>query len=222
MWRKGTVMRSNRTWIVALSLGAIMVWGGQALSQDKPQGAPQGMPDMQAMMDKWMKSMTPGEQHKKLDYFVGDWDVTTKIWMGGPEAPPSETKGHATHKWVLDGRFLLEEFTGQMMMPDASGQMKPIPHKGLGMTGYDNYRNMYVASWADNMGTAILTMAGAVDPSGKVFTFYGEMDEPMLDIRGRTVKYVTTIKDKDNHTFEIFDLHAGPNYKVLQIDYRRK
>lgn len=210
-------MKNGRIWIAALMLGLLLVWGSRVHSQDQP-----AMPDMQEMMKKWMATIKPGEKHQALEYFVGDWETTTKIWMGGPDAPPMETKGKAKHKWVLDGRFILEETESELMMPDATGQMKKLPHKGLGLTGYDNYRNMYVATWADNMGTWILTMAGAADPSGKVFTFYGEMDEPMLDVRGRTVKYVTTIKDKDHHTFQIFDLHAGPNYKVLEIDYRRK
>jgi hypothetical protein len=205
-------------WMGALLMGVLLGAGSRVLSQEKPQQ----VPDMQEMMRKWVKAMTPGENHRKLDYFIGDWDHTMKIWMAGPDAPPTETKGKSSAKWVLDGRFILGETDGEMLMPDETGKMKSIPHRGMGLTGYDNYRNMYVGTWADNMGTTILNMAGGVDPTGKIFTSYGEMDEPMLDIRGRMVKYVTTIKDKDNYIFEIFDLHAGPNYKVLQIDYKRK
>ena len=82
--------------------------------------------------------------------------------------------------------------------------------------------NMYVGCWADNMGTQMLTMKGMADPSGKVFTYFGEMDEPMLKVIGRTVKYVTRIVDKDTQVFEIFDLHAGPDYKVVEVTYKRK
>ena len=65
-------------------------------------------------------------------------------------------------------------------------------------------------------------MKGTCDPSGKVFTFYGEMDEPMIDVRGRMVKYVNRIIDDKKHVFEIYDLHAGPDYKVVEITYERK
>ena len=66
------------------------------------------------------------------------------------------------------------------------------------------------------------TMKGGVDPTGTVFTLYGEMDEVMLGVVGRTVKYVTRIVDKDKHVFEIIDLHAGDGYKVVEITYTRK
>ena len=55
-----------------------------------------------------------------------------------------------------------------------------------------------------------------------LFTLYGEMDEVMLGVVGRTVKYVTRIVDADKHVFEIIDLHAGDGYKVVEITYTRK
>jgi hypothetical protein len=108
------------------------------------------------------------------------------------------------------------------MMPDATGQMSPVSFEGMGLTGYDNYRNTYVGIWADNLGTQILTMRGACSPDGKVFTSYGEMDEPMLNVTGRTVKYVTRIVDENKHVFELYDLHAGDGYKVMEITHMRK
>ena len=34
----------------------------------------------------------------------------------------------------------------------------------------------------DNLSTDLLTFSGACDPDGKTFRYYGEMDEPMLDV----------------------------------------
>jgi hypothetical protein len=116
----------------------------------------------------------------------------------------------------------MEESTGELMMPDETGAMKPVSFSGVGMTGHDNYRKMYVSCWVDNMNTHLLTMSGMADPSGRVFTAFGEMDEPMLGVTGRMVKYVTRVIDKDTHHFEIFDLHAGDDYKVVEIVYKRK
>jgi hypothetical protein len=62
----------------------------------------------------------------------------------------------------------------------------------------------------------------SLDPSGKLFVGYGEMDEPMLDVQDRMVKYVTRIINNDKHVFEIYDLHAGADYKVMEITYERK
>ena len=48
------------------------------------------------------------------------------------------------------------------------------------------------------------------------------MDEPMLNVIGRTVKYETKIIDENKHTMKIFDLHAGDDYLVIELIYTRK
>lgn len=202
----------------AVALTAVMA--SRVLSQDAG-----GQPDpaeMQKMMEKWMATIKPSEHHKRLDPFVGSWTTNTKVWWGGPGSPAIETDGTSEIQWVLDKRFIEHRHHGKMMMPDASGGMAPAPYEGRGITGYDNYKNLYVGTWASNLGTEILTMSGGRDPSGKVFTYYGTMDEPMLDVHGRTVKYVTRIINDDKFVFEIYDLHARDDYKVVEITYTRK
>jgi len=212
-----------RTWaaVMVLAVGCLSV--GTVRAQDQGGGQPGeppagGMPDMAAMMEKWLATARPGEHHKFLEHFVGNWNTTTNLLGGGP---PIETKGKSQVKWILDGRFIMEEMDGQFMMPGEGGQMTPVPFKGVGLTGYDNYRNMYVASWVDNLGTHLLTMKGAKDPASNVLTAYGEMDEPMLNVTGRTVKYVSRVIDQDKHVFEIYDLAVSEGHKVLEITYER-
>jgi hypothetical protein len=168
--------------------------------------------EQQAMMAEWAKISAPSDAHKHLDYFVGKWKTKTSMYMGGPGSTPMVSDGKSEMKWVLDGRFIMDMHEGTMM-----GQ----PYNGIGMTGYDNYRNMYVSSWYSNQGTNILAMGGARNPKTQMFTYYGEMDEPSLKVIGRMVKYVTTIADKDHYTFDIIDLHAGDDYKVISIAYER-
>ena len=200
----------------------VVLMSSHVLSQDPGGMQPPSPEDMEAMMKAWQDTMTPGEHHKKLNQFVGSWDTTTKIWWGGPGTPASQTNGEAEVKWTLNGRYIMEESSGEFMMPDATGAWNPISVSHFGLTGYDNYRKMYVGFWADSMGTAMLSMKGGVDPSGTVFTAYGEMDEPMLGVVGRMVKYVTRVIDADTHVFEIIDLHAGDDYKVVEVTYERK
>ncbi|MCH8806090.1 MAG: DUF1579 domain-containing protein [Planctomycetes bacterium] len=205
-------------------VGITVLMSRQAVSQEAGQANMQqpGAEQMQEMMAKWMATIEPGEHHKKLDQFVGEWDTVAKIWWGGPGSPPNETKGTSKNKWVLGGRYIMHEFKGTFMMPDASGDTKPMPWEGLGLIGYDNYRNMYVGTWSSNMDTMLLTFKGSSDPAGTVFTYYGEMDEPMLNVTGRMIKYVTRVIDKNKHVFTIYDLHAGDDYKVIEITYTRK
>ncbi|MGB5106956.1 MAG: DUF1579 family protein [Candidatus Zixiibacteriota bacterium] len=202
-------MRLLVTLVVCCCLGVVLGVTAATMAQDQKMSDEQ----MAAAMQEWMKLAAPGEHHKNLDYFVGKWTTTTKTWMAGPESTPTETKGASEIKWIMDGRFLLEDHKGQMM---------GMPYTGMGLVGYDNYRNMYSHHWINNMGTNVMAMSGHVDPSGKVFTFYGEMDEPMLKITGRTIKYVTTIKGPDQYVFEVIDLHASENYKVFEMVYDRQ
>ena len=209
----------KRLWVggaVLASLGVFaMLQSVSFAEEDKASGHGPGQmspEEMAAMQAEWAKTTAPGEHHKNLDYFVGKWKTTTKMWMGGPGSPPMESPGTSEVRWVLGGRFLMDEHKGTMM-----GQ----PYEGIGMTGYDNYRNMYISSWCSNMQTNMLTMTGKRHPHTGVFTYYGEMDEPALKVIGRTVKYVSRIIDKDHYVFDIIDLHAGDDYKVIQINYER-
>lgn len=181
---------------------------GQAQQGQMPQGMT--AEQMKKMME-YQKLATPGSHHKELEYFVGTWNVTSKIYAMGPENPPMTSTGTSKVKWVLDKRYVMENFKGSMM-----GQ----PYEGLGMTGYDNFRNLYVGSWCSSMDTQFLTMKGQKNPETGKMVMYGEMDEPGL-VTGRYCKYVTTIIDEDHYKFEIIDLHAGDDYRVIELDYTR-
>jgi len=84
--------------------------------------------DPQAMMEMWKKLGTPGEPHKLFASLAGSWTTQTKEWME-PDKPPAESTGTAEMKMLLDGRFLYQEYNGQMM-----GR----PFTGIGIDAYDN------------------------------------------------------------------------------------
>ena len=224
-------MKSRIAFFAAVVLCGLIVWARPAQSQEsKGDGtgmkapSPEEMKKMQEGMKKWQDSIAPGKHHEALNHFVGSWKTTTKLYWGEPGSPAIETTGASDIRWVLGKRFLVEEHHGEMMMPDESGatEMKKVPYEGIGTMGYDNLRNMYVSSWISNLQTNLMTMKGVADPSGMVFRAWGEMDEPMLDVYGRYVEFVTRIINDDKHVFEIIDLHAGDDYKVMEITYERK
>ncbi len=196
-----------------------------ASNLQEPGAGGAGMPtpeEMQRQMEEWMATMIPGPQHEFLKEFVGEWNTTTKVFWGGPDAPANESEGTAVITSVLDGRYTQQTTTSTFEMPDANGNMTAMPYAGLGLTGYDNVRNLYTGIWLDNMGTQMMAMKGAASPDGKTITMYGEMDEPMLKVFGRMVKYVITIESRDRHVFSIYDLHVSDDYKVMEIVYERQ
>ena len=192
---------------------ALQVASSDASAQAKKKSAGK-VPSQEEMMKRWEAAMTPGDAHKSLEAFVGSWNVEAKIWMNGPKGDPSVSKGSAEYKMALGGRYLQQEFTGEMM-----GQ----PMNGIGYTGYDNFRKKYVSSWIDNMGTALSTMEGTMDKDGKTLTMWGKMDDPSTGEKDKKVKYVTRVVDKDKHVFESYDVSAyGEKAPVMVITYTRK
>ncbi|RME07295.1 MAG: DUF1579 domain-containing protein, partial [Deltaproteobacteria bacterium] len=110
------------------------------------------------MIERWRATTLPGAPHAWLGAFVGEWETVMKTWWGGPTAPPLETKGEAQIVSILGGRFIMERYRGEVALPDETGKIQRLPFEGMGTLGYDNFRNVYVGTWQDTMGTAISVM----------------------------------------------------------------
>jgi len=168
--------------------------------------------DPAAMQEMMMKAAAPGPQHQWLQKMVGNWDLTVHYQMD-PSQPMAEAKSTSVITSLMDGRYIQEESTGEMM-----GQ----PFHGMGLTGYDNLTKKFVSTWVDNMGTGIMKSEGTADAAGKVITFTGSMADP---ITGKMMKYraVTTVADDDHHTFEMYNPSPqGKEMMTMKIEYARK
>lgn len=86
--------------------------------------------DPQAVVEMYQKLAMPGEPHTLLASLAGSWTTITKSWME-PDKPPIESTGSVEMKMLLNGRFLQQEFTGEMM-----GQA----FSGIGINAYANIR----------------------------------------------------------------------------------
>ncbi len=168
--------------------------------------------DEAAVMDAMMQASKPGEQHKHLARMVGDWEYTSKMWMG-PGQPPEESKGTMHGETVMGGRYIQHHWKGNMM---------GMPFEGLGTEGYDNATKQFVSSWIDNLGTGIAYSKGSCDDAGKVCTMAGDMPDPM---GGGTVttKMVVTWTDNDHFKNEMFMKDpSGAEMKMMEISASRK
>ena len=179
-----------------------------ALAKEKKQ---EKKMDHEAMMETYKKLATPGEPHQQLASLAGSWTTKTKSWME-PDKPPMESTGSCDEKVLLDGRFLQEECTGEMM-----GQ----PFTGIGVHGYDNLAKKYVTTWMDSMGTGIFFMDGTASADGKTITLHGSHKDPM----GGTMKHRAVWKfvDANTQTFEMYGMgQHGKDMKMMEITYTRK
>jgi hypothetical protein len=194
---------------IVLAAAALFI-SATALAADAP---PPMSPEQQAMMEKMVKAAAPGAQHALLTGMAGDWSCTVKMQMG-PSMPLQESQSSATITGLMDGRYIQEI---------DSGQMNGMPFSGLGVYGFDNVSGKYVSTWIDNMGTGIMTSVGTADASGKVITWIGTMNDPVTGKPAKS-RMVTTMTDKDHHTFEMFGVPPGgkKEMKMMTIDYVRK
>lgn len=75
---------------------------------------------------KFAESKTDGP-HAKLAALVGEWSGTTKTWFE-PDVVADESPMSGSIKLILDGRFALYEYNGEM-------QGKPF--EGVAIIGFD-------------------------------------------------------------------------------------
>lgn len=193
--------------ITVVSVCALVVMS-PAFAKDKKA---EKQMDQQAMMETYKKLATPGEPHKQLAGLAGSWTTKTKEWME-PGKPPMESTGSVEMKLLLDGRYLQQDFTGDMM-----GQ----PYSGVGITGYDNLRKRYVSTWIDSMGTGIFMMEGTATADGKTITLKGHHAEPGGGQMAH--RAVWKLVDDNTQTFDMYGSHqGGKEMKMMEIVYTRK
>ncbi|PYJ33198.1 MAG: hypothetical protein DME79_06910 [Verrucomicrobia bacterium] len=179
-----------------------------------------GQPNPQEMMKQMMELSKLNENHKLLSSLDGNWNFAIKMWMNpDPNAPAQESKGTATRKSIMGGRYVTMDVTGKMQMPGEDGKMKDMQFKGMGLEGYDNLKKKFVASWVDNMGTGIQFSEGTYDPATKSFTYTSEM-EPAPGMK-MPVREVIKIADNNHMSLEWYENHGGQEKKTMEIAYTR-
>jgi len=158
-----------------------------------------------------MKLGTPGVPHKLMASMAGSWTTRSKMYTE-PDKPPMESTGSSEQKMILGGRYLQQEFSGDMM---------GSPFTGLGFTGYDNHTQKYVSTWMDSMSTGIFFFEGTADADGKTITQESRYDDP---IKGpMTYRSAIRIVDDNSFEFEMYGIDKnGKEEKMMGITYTRK
>jgi hypothetical protein len=180
-----------------------------------------GQPGSPDMTKEMMALSQPNDNHKLLSSLDGSWDFALKFWMNpDPNAKPEESKGTATRKSLMGGRYVMMDVTGTMQMPGPDGKMQSMTFKGLGIEGYDNVKKKFVASWIDNMGTGIALSEGAYDPATKSFTYTLQM-EPMPGMKTHA-REVLKVTDENHMALEWYEGQGASEKKTMEISYTRK
>ena len=164
------------------------------------------------MMKKMEAASSPGPAHKALDALAGDWKVEMKCGTE-PGGSPQVTQGTAKAQWTFNGRFLEEEFHGQMM-----GK----PFTGRTVWGFDNTKQTFNSVWISDTATSMFTSEGKGDSGNKVITMEGKTSCAVTGRTDLTMKTVLRVSSRDKHVLEMFDESKGGNAKMMEITYTRK
>jgi len=169
--------------------------------------------DTAAMMKAWMDFATPGDMHKWMAKAAGKWEGEMTQWMD-PAAPPTKSTAKSDTKVAMNGLYLLDDYSGDMM-----GQ----PFMGHSIMGYDNVKKMFVSSWIDNMGSGIVRMEGTYDAATKTLHMKGKQSDPAsggeTDIR-QEQKWL----DDDTYILSMYGTgHDGKTeQKFMEGTFKRK
>lgn len=154
----------------------------------------------------------PSEQHRWLQQFVGEWDVTAEFSMG-PDAPPMQMQSTEKVR-SLGGLWILGELNSSMF---------GTPFTALLTLGYDPKRESFVGTWVDTMQPHMWSYTGSLDEAKKVLTL--DTEGPSFTDPSATAEFREVIewKDADHRVFSSsVKGEDGEWFTFMRADYRRK
>lgn len=168
--------------------------------------------DSAAMAKGWMDFATPGAMHQWMAGHAGTWEGEVSQWMD-PAAPPVKSMASSEIKSIMNGLYLTDQFSGNMM-----GQ----PFSGQAVMGYDNVKKKFVSTWIDNMGSGIIYMEGTYDEASKTLHLAGKQSDPSTG--GQTdIRQEQKWLDQDTYVLSMFGTgHDGKEAKFMEGTFKRK
>ncbi|MBI5557678.1 MAG: DUF1579 domain-containing protein [Deltaproteobacteria bacterium] len=153
--------------------------------------------DMQEMMEMYKKLAVPGAPHQMLARLEGSWTTRTTAWMG-PDSPAMEGAGACEQKMLLGGRYLQQEYVGDMMGETFTG---------INIIGYDNHTKKYGSVWIDSMSTGIYCFEGSASADGRTITQECTYDDPVRGVM--TWRSITRVVNDNTLEYEMFLIPKG-------------
>ena len=175
-----------------------------------PLLAQEEMGDMDAQMKMWEEYKTPGDVHKMMASYAGEWKSEIKMWQY-PGAEPTVNIGISVNEMLLDGRYLQATHKAEFM---------GMEMKGISIEGYDNHTKEFTSVWMDNFGTGTMIAHGKWDEETKAIHYKGVVVDPMSGekVGFREVMYYI---DNDTQKMEMFMDTPEGEFQTMEIMFTR-
>ncbi|RKH42648.1 DUF1579 domain-containing protein [Corallococcus llansteffanensis] len=163
--------------------------------------------------ERLQQSQSPGGPHHFLTQCVGDWEGMARTWFE-PDKVADESPISGTIRSVLDGRFVVHEYTSSL-----GGK----PLTGMATLGYHLDGPQFTMAWVDSfhMGSDIMALqgeAGVSDRFSVLGSYYTGEQSPRW---GWRVDLERT--GPDALVITHFNIQPGEAaQKAIEIQYRRR
>ena len=153
----------------------------------------------------------PGPEHAALEKLVGEYTTTIQFRAKAGEVG-QQSNGSAKFTSVLDGRFVLEDSTGEQFSKH---------FKARKIYGYNNAAKRYESAWMYTGSTAIMTLQGSSADGGKTI----QWKATVAQADDKTMNLLITMKRIDDDRFAVELISKSPDGAAgptLETTYTRK
>ena len=158
------------------------------------------------------KAMDPGEGQERLDFMVGEFDVTIRVWLD-PTQPPIESPASAINTWVLGHRFIRTVLSGYIV-----GE----PYDGIGYVGFNNVSEQYEATYMDSGGTGMEWFTGTMDSTGETAKMTATIDDAVTG-KPTAIEMRLQIAPNGDHITELWEAdRTGTMVRIIELQYTRR
>ena len=155
----------------------------------------------------------PGDKHRWLEPLAGKWAVEMRVWPTASAQPIISMEMVASREWILGGRYLREE---------VSGQFAGNPSNRVGILSFNNLEERFEFSTIDSFEPGQMWYASRSVGTPKFISMAGENTEAGFGVkptgRKRELRFDIEIATGSS-TQRIFVKYAGEP-EFLFVEHR--